>query len=519
MGSIKWKMATLYMILLVTVMAGCGALILYNLRNNAYQDAFKEVDYTAQRIIDVLGIESGDEWESPEKIFGEVLTTVMMESVNTEGEESTDKVICLLDSQGHLLYNREKELTQADVASRAVMDAQMGMQPKSLYIHTDYSQRQVGDYAKSFSLPQSTEDYIILIRVSMDNVQGSIRNATNIIFVSTALGIVVAGILGYYFAVNISNPILRLTRKTQQLASGQLMEIQQESLPEKSEEKSSDELMRLETHFDHMAQELSGVILELQQMERLQKEFVANVSHELRTPITTVKSYVETILDGEMEDPQLTRQFLQVVSKESDRMAALITDLLELSKMDSHQTQLRKVPVEMGQLVLDTMLRFEWEAGKKQQNFVWEPNMEIRWQEENGGDLSALPEEFWVQGESRRIEQVLRNLLTNAMKYSPEGATIEAGVYREAGEILVMIRDSGIGISEEDQKRIFDRFYRVDKARSRAMGGTGLGLSIAKEIMELHGGRIWVNSEPGQGSEFWLAFPEQLALVERGMLP
>jgi two-component system sensor histidine kinase VicK len=105
------------------------------------------------------------------------------------------------------------------------------------------------------------------------------------------------------------------------------------------------------------------------------------------------------------------------------------------------------------------------------------------------------------------------------MKYSPEGATIEAGVYRRAGEILIMIRDSGIGISEEDQKRIFDRFYRVDKARSRAMGGTGLGLSIAKEIMELHGGRIWVNSEPGQGSEFWLAFPEQLAVVERGMLP
>lgn len=518
MGSIKWKMATLYMILLVTVMAGCGALILYNLRNNAYQDAFKEVDYTAQRIIDVLSIEPENEWESPEKVFGEVLTTVMMESVNTEGEESTDKVICLLDSQGNLLYSREKELTQADVASRAVMDAQMGLEPESLYIHTDYAQRQVGDYAKSFTLPQSEESYMIMIRVSMNNVQDSIRNATNIIFVCTALGIAVAGVLGYYFAVNISNPILRLTKKTQQLASGQLMEVKQEQLPQK-EDKSSDELLRLETHFDHMAQELSGMILELQQMERLQKEFVANVSHELRTPITTVKSYVETILDGEMEDPQLTKKFLQVVSKESDRMAALISDLLELSKIDSHQTQLKKVPVEMGQLVLDSMLRFEWEAGKKQQHFMWEPGMEIRWQEETGGDLSALPEEFWVQGESRRIEQVLRNLLTNAMKYSPEGANIEAGVYREAGEILVMIRDSGIGISEEDQKRIFDRFYRVDKARSRAMGGTGLGLAIAKEIMELHGGRIWVNSEPGQGSEFWLAFPEQLAVVERGMLP
>lgn len=518
MGSIKWKMATLYMILVVTVMAGCGAFILYNLRNNAYQDAFKEVDYTAERIIDVLSIESGDNWKDPSKIFGEVLTTVMMESVNVEGEESTNKIICLLDREGNLLYNREKALSQTDVSSRAVMDAQTGVKPDSLYIHIDYSQRQVGDYARSFTLSQTEESYIIFIRLSMNSVQDSIRNATNIIFVSTALGIMVAGVLGYYFAVNISNPILRLTRKTQQLASGQLMEVNKEAVPAKEEE-SKDELVRLETHFDHMAQELSGMILELQQMEELQKEFVANVSHELRTPITTVKSYVETILDGEIEDPQLTKQFLQVVSKESDRMAALISDLLELSKMDSRQMQLKKVPVEMGQLLLDSMLRFEWEAGKKRQHIVWAPDMDIRWQEETGGELSALPEEFWVQGESRRIEQVLRNLLTNAMKYSPEDSVIEAGLYRESGEILVMIRDSGIGISAEDQKWIFDRFYRVDKARSRAMGGTGLGLSIAKELMELHGGRIWVNSELGQGSEFWLAFPEQLAVVDRGMMP
>ena len=142
----------------------------------------------------------------------------------------------------------------------------------------------------------------------------------------------------------------------------------------------------------------------------------------------------------------------------------------------------------------------------------------MRWQEGADSDLPALPEEFWVQGESRKIEQVLRNLLTNAMKYSPEEAVIEAGVYREDGEILVMVRDSGMGIEKEDQKRIFDRFYRVDKARSRAMGGTGLGLSIAKELMELHGGRIWVKSEIGHGSEFWLAFPEQLVMMDGGVI-
>ena len=119
MGSIKWKMATLYMVLVVTVMTGCGALILYNLRSNAYEDAFKEVDYTADRMIDVLSVEIWNEWQNPAKVFGEVLTTVMMESVNLEGEEAGNKIVCLLDAEGNILYNREKVLSQTDVTSRA----------------------------------------------------------------------------------------------------------------------------------------------------------------------------------------------------------------------------------------------------------------------------------------------------------------------------------------------------------------------------------------------------------------
>lgn len=508
MGSIKWKMATLYMILVVTVMSGCGAFILYNLRSNAYEDAYKEVAYLAERIIDVFSVEVWNDRQSPQKVFGEVLTSVMMESVNVEGVESNEKNICLLDQSGQLVYTRDSALTQADVASRATMDAQMGTEMDSLYIHTDYRQRQVGDYARSFQLPQTGETYILFIRQSMTSVQQSLRNATNTIFVSSLLGIIVAGVLGYYFAVNISSPILRLTKKTQQLASGHLMEVgDKEAKPQKEE--SKDELTRLETHFDHMAQELSGMIIELQQMERMQKEFVANVSHELRTPITTVKSYVETILDNEIDDPELRNRFLNVVSQESDRMAALIADLLELSKMDSNQMQLTKAPVEMGRLVLDSMLRFEWEAGKKQQRIVWASDMDVASSEDDDVDLPALPEEYWIMGESRRLEQVLRNLLTNAMKYSAEKALVEVGVYRRDAKILVMVRDNGMGISPEDQKRIFDRFYRVDKARSRSMGGTGLGLSIAKQLVELHDGQIWVKSELGKGSEFWLAFPER----------
>ena len=122
--------------------------------------------------------------------------------------------------------------------------------------------------------------------------------------------------------------------------------------------------------------------------------------------------------------------------------------------------------------------------------------------------IPPLADEFWVLGEAGKIEQVLRNLLTNAIKYSPTGARVEAGLYRQGDQVQVVISDTGMGISKEDQERIFERFYRVDKARSRQMGGTGLGLAIAREIMELHGGRIWVESELGKGSRFWLTFPK-----------
>lgn len=506
MGSIKWKMATLYMVLVVTVMTGCGAFILFNLRSRAYEEAFQEMEYTAERIVDVLSTEDLKRNQEPQEIFGEILTGLMLESVNTDRMEMGARAVYLLDGEGKLLYTRDEALSEADLASRAIIDARMKEKQTDLYIHTSYDhQSRVGDYAMSFSLPQNGKTYIIFIRQSMAAVQASVRSATYTILISTLFGIIIAGVLGYFLAVNISGPILRLTKKTQQLASGNL---EAAALMESQEEKDGgDELERLESHFDNMAHELSGMILELQQMEQMQKEFVANVSHELRTPITTIKSYVETILDNEIDDPKLLGRFLGVVSQESDRMAVLIADLLELSKMDSHQIQLTKEPVELGQLVRDNLQRCEWEAGKKHQQVRWSSDMKApdKAKDENG--FPALPEEFWVDGESRKIEQVLRNLLTNAMKYSPEGAVIEAGLYHAEGEIQVKVCDNGMGISPVDQKHIFDRFYRVDKARSRSMGGTGLGLSIAREIMELHGGRIWVESELGKGSRFWLAFP------------
>ena len=494
MGSIKTKMAMLYSFLVVAVMLGCGVLIIFAFRSAEYRKIYHECEYTAERIVDVLSVQSLDNQEELSQAFGEIVTSLLIEAGGGGAAGENEKYICLLSDTGRLLYSRREDLAAQDLSSRAVILARNHEPQEELYVHEAYDgSGLMADYALSFSLQEDAPSYIILIRQPMETVQKNL--------------------MGYFLASSISRPILKLTRKSQELASGNLEQAVKDEEAGNREVSEDDELGQLEVHFDEMAHELSSSIIELKAMEKMQKEFVANVSHELRTPITTIKSYVETILDGAIDDPVTTRHFLSVVNQESDRMTALVADLLELSKIDSHQATLTKKPTDLGILLYRDMSEMIFDARKKNQTLTWAGDMEVASEIEVGERLPYPLEEYIVEGDSRRIDQVLRNLLTNAMKYSPENSKIEAGIYRVTSEngvpeIRVKIQDQGIGIAREDQENIFQRFYRVDKARSRSMGGTGLGLAIAKEIMELHGGRIWVESALGEGSTFWIAFEE-----------
>ena len=514
MGSIKTKMAMLYSFLVVAVMLGCGVLIIFAFRSAEYRKIYHECEYTAERIVDVLSVQSLDNQEELSQAFGEIVTSLLIEAGGGGAAGENEKYICLLSDTGRLLYSRREDLAAQDLSSRAVILARNHEPQEELYVHEAYDgSGLMADYALSFSLQEDAPSYIILIRQPMETVQKNLQNVIFIILLITIIGILVAGVMGYFLASSISRPILKLTRKSQELASGNLEQAGKDEEAGNREVSEDDELGQLEVHFDEMAHELSSSIIELKAMEKMQKEFVANVSHELRTPITTIKSYVETILDGAIDDPVTTRHFLSVVNQESDRMTALVADLLELSKIDSHQATLTKKPTDLGILLYRDMSEMIFDARKKNQTLTWAGDMEVASEIEVGERLPYPLEEYIVEGDSRRIDQVLRNLLTNAMKYSPENSKIEAGIYRvksENGvpEIRVKIQDQGIGIAREDQENIFQRFYRVDKARSRSMGGTGLGLAIAKEIMELHGGRIWVESALGEGSTFWIAFEE-----------
>lgn len=232
-------------------------------------------------------------------------------------------------------------------------------------------------------------------------------------------------------------------------------------------------------------------ITEQQRLEDMRKEFVANVSHELRTPLTSIKSYSETLLDGALEDRETAEHFLEVINSEADRMTRLVKDLLQLSRLDNQQMQWDFKKVSVVELVKSAVERLELEAGARNQKlecFV----------------MGEIPE---IEADYGRIEQVAFNIIGNAIKYTLDGGKVTVYVGRIYNDVYFKVSDSGIGIPESDLQRIFERFYRVDKARSREMGGTGLGLSIAREIVEAHCGRIDISSKIGVGTEVTVRLP------------
>ncbi|MBX6350529.1 MAG: PAS domain-containing protein [Clostridia bacterium] len=243
--------------------------------------------------------------------------------------------------------------------------------------------------------------------------------------------------------------------------------------------------------------DVTGVVIvvrdvtEEEQVESLRREFVANVSHELKTPITAIKSYVETLLDGALADRETATGFLSVVASEVDRMTRMIDDLLQLSRMEHERRFWDRRPLQVGPLADEVCRKLERRTKKK--------GLTVACRAEPG-----LPPAL---ADRDRVEQLLTNLVTNAIDFTPEGGRVEVVVGRKGGDIEVLVRDTGIGIPDEDLPRVFERFYRVDKARSREFGGTGLGLSIAKEIVEGHGGAIEIRSRLGEGTEVRFTLP------------
>ncbi|MDR7000888.1 two-component system histidine kinase PnpS [Neobacillus niacini] len=231
-------------------------------------------------------------------------------------------------------------------------------------------------------------------------------------------------------------------------------------------------------------------ITEIKKLEQMRKDFVANVSHELKTPVTSIKGFTETLLDGAMNNQETLESFLSIILKESDRLQTLIQDLLDLSKIEQQGFKLALQQVDLNPLLKEIITMLNGKAQEKKINI----------------DFYHNQEQIFIEGDVNRLKQVFINLIANSITYTPAEGEVKVILLEQEKSIRIHVKDSGVGIEKDEIPRIFERFYRVDRARSRNSGGTGLGLAIVKHLVEAHHGTISVRSNVGEGSEFIIEF-------------
>lgn len=323
------------------------------------------------------------------------------------------------------------------------------------------------------AVPVLVEDRLVgavYLSQSLGDITAVMRDLRLRWVLATAIALGLSGVVGLLLSGAISRPLRHLTAAAGAVAEGEL----DHQVPVKSE----DELGRLSQAFNEMTARLRAA-------HQMQTDFVANVSHELRTPLTAVKGLVETLRDGAVDDSDVRDHFLETVEDETDRLIRLVNDLLILSRADSEALNLRCKPVDMGELAAATVDRLApWAS---------EQDITLHVSADAGIPLALVDPD--------RVEQVLVNLLDNAIKFSPPGGSVTVELTGVAGQMVqVQVRDEGVGIPAEALSHIGERFYRADRARSRAAGGSGLGLAIARALVEAHGGALSVESQEEQGT-------------------
>lgn len=233
-------------------------------------------------------------------------------------------------------------------------------------------------------------------------------------------------------------------------------------------------------------------VTKIKNLERIRREFVANVSHELRTPLTSIMGFVETLKEGAIDDKENRQKFLQIIEEHAGKLHKLIEDLLVLSKLESGKEEIQNEIIELPELIEKISEMFQRSFQSRNIHF----------------SADYRPAKFRITGEYKSLEQLFINLIDNAVKYNKEGGSISIRASQSDNKAIIEVQDTGIGIPEQDLPRIFERFYRVDKSRSRQTGGFGLGLSICKHIAEKHSGQLQVESREGQGSVFRVSLPQ-----------
>jgi signal transduction histidine kinase len=325
----------------------------------------------------------------------------------------------------------------------------------------------------------------LVIRVALQLKQISLATKKVYRAVGITLGsaFLIALVMGFWLVKRIVKPINEIVSVAESISQG--------DFNRRIIAKPNDEIGKLADTVNLMNLKLQDLFAESAKYEKLRSDFVANASHELRTPLSMIKGYVETLKEGTETDPAKIQEFINIIEKNVNQLDNLVGDLLELSHLEYSKDMVQFKPVKIDEIISSLMEDFTPAAKLKKQEIIHRIEPEIP-------EIKADPE---------LIRKAIANLIDNAIKYTPEKGRIEITAKKTSEGIKIEVSDTGIGIPEEDLPRIFERFYRVDKSRSREMGGTGLGLAIVKHIMQLHNGSISVRSEIGKGTTFSLILP------------
>lgn len=482
-SSLRWRISFAYLILIGIGFVVTNLSILRVFENRQIYEKQERFRAYAVQVAQVISknYSSSDTDIKSNVIFD--IEQIGEEIMYREGGQPTR--ILVLDANGIVDFDSYNDLSEHGFLRRnlrneyTIIDdllAGKDMDPTTLYIGNSLSQQKWVMYSYS---PITYEDQkiigAVILSTSLSDIGEILQAIRSMLYRSSLMIIIFVILTSFGISAYITRPIKSLTDVIRKMGQGHL--------GQRVNVRGGGEFRELGDAFNIMSEKLEN-------LDRARNEFVSNASHELKTPLSAIKVLAESLIHMGGDVPEIYIEFLNDINKEIDRLNAIITDLLSLVKMDAQENMGELDVVDMSDLVEKTVKSLEVLAKRK--------NITLD---------TIIEEGILTMGDAPRLQQAISNLVDNAIKYTPEGGRVMADVYRGDDQVIIKISDTGIGIPSEDIPHIFDRFFRVDKARSRYTGGTGLGLSITYKIILMHEGNIRVDSKEGRGTTFFVHLP------------
>ncbi|MBS4535842.1 HAMP domain-containing protein [Clostridium sp. D2Q-14] len=395
-----------------------------------------------------------------------------MKNEVTKYSKKINSRIIVIDSNNKVKVDSSKEFIGETFNHEEVEKALKGNNVATTYNHKEYGHLM---YSSVPIILNSKIVGAVLISKSIDNIYSRVKNIRKALYLVSFISAIFIAIVSFILADIFSKPIKKFTNAIMNMAKG--------NLNQRIDIKTKDEFRQLASAFNIMSTKLDQVDIQ-------RKDFVANVSHELRTPLSSIKLLSESLLHQENADIEIYREFLTDIDSEIDRLNNIIDDLLILVDLDKEKLNLNYKVTYLNFLLEKIITRLKPLADEKNISLNYDPRDKIQ-----------------IKLDSDKIQQAIINIIHNAIKYTPEGGNVGVKLYSDSNNVIVEVSDDGIGIPSKDLEHIFERFYRVDKARSRGTGGTGLGLSIAHQIITLHQGKIDIKSAIDEGTIFYIKLP------------